>query len=974
MAWGAQARAFDQNTTRVDWPELRALIAGRVPERVLRRLAYTPADELAHLRPQLKALRTQLRAALKTADRAAHDEAYAQLAPLYFAGILCSGEPAEALDWLTSPVLRDAAWQRPDGSLREPNMRRILLSLLLDHRDGAWQRDLACRLAQWLPAAGDPRRWALTDGLAAWCGANPPLSDGYVIGWVRHGCAVSRDHARGRLDVREWFAELGWRPPTRHHSTLLDWLRAQPRLAELIPRLFEVADVGTLLDDTEPRPADPAPGPQSATPEDAASQGAEYGGPAPENEWAAALAAIAAEGAFDRAELLDLSLAKLLRGDRPGNLRGFILLVERLAPDADETAAHLATYIALAARGTGPCARLAQTALRDLDAAGRLGSVTLAEVSKTVLARPERNLVATQLSWVDAAVRRDRASAPELLRAVSAAFAHPAVTVQERALRVIIRHLKHLDAAQTAELHDAAHKLDPLLRDEALRVLGADDAIGTGSSPQTPAPLLRAYQPPAPPRPITSTPELVDLFAAVLADTDAASALDIERVLDALVAEHDRDHAALAEALRPLAARFAAHDLDPWQQRAPSGALRCLLHAVHGEDRRAIAVMDELYGGGQQQAVAPEAALLHRVYELVENLGRVRIPGLLATPTHGDGAIDPEVLRFRLDRYERSAVEPLPCDLEQALLRVPAEDAQALLASRPSLATPAGKELAALFAWGEGALPFFERFVIRRARSAHVRERAAGSDAHLGAVEVPRIAPRFCASHELIAAADRPPSPIGVLARVPDPDEANLFAWNGSSTYAALWPSLLPFHPEVVAAHAIPALYQQANDTARDRNGLLPLLAATAGWPGPVTHLALAYGLAAGRPENRAAAVDALVALAARAMLDARALGALCGELWAGRMIKPNRLLHALDAAAQTGARREVYTVASAALPALAPQPATRGLADLLVLAADCARAAQVRDQIPELAGLSALEKPSRVAAEARRLRRILGH
>ena len=67
-----------------------------------------------------------------------------------------------------------------------------------------------------------------------------------------------------------------------------------------------------------------------------------------------------------------------------------------------------------------------------------------------------------------------------------------------------------------------------------------------------------------------------------------------------------------------------------------------------------------------------------------------------------------------------------------------------------------------------------------------------------------------------------------MLARIPDPDDVNLFAWNGSSANAALWPSLLPFHPEVIAAHAIPVLYQQANDTARDRNALLPVLAETA--------------------------------------------------------------------------------------------------------------------------------------------------
>ncbi|MBS2967162.1 hypothetical protein KGA66_29305, partial [Actinocrinis puniceicyclus] len=213
--------------------------------------------------------------------------------------------------------------------------------------------------------------------------------------------------------------------------------------------------------------------------------------PGAENEWAGALALLANEGTLERAELLDRCLAKLLRGDRPANLRGFGLLTERLAPDNDEVASRLATYVALAARGAGPCARLAQNALRELDDAGRLGSVTLAELSKAVLARPERSLVAAQLSWVDTAVRRDSSRAPELLNATSAAFAHPAVTVQERALRVVIRHLRHLDTTQTAALQDAARQLDAVLRDEATRVLGGNAT--TAAASQTPPALLPPY-------------------------------------------------------------------------------------------------------------------------------------------------------------------------------------------------------------------------------------------------------------------------------------------------------------------------------------------------------------------------------------------------------------------------------------------------------------------------------------------------
>lgn len=967
MAWGSGARAFEESAARVEWSELRALIAQRIPEQVLRRLAYIPADELTHVRPQLKALRAELRAALRSGDEAAHDTAYAQLAPLYLAGILCSGDPAETLDWLTSPVLRDAAWQEPDGTWHEPQMRRILLTLLLEHRDRDWQRDLAGRLARWLPPGGDPRRWQLVDGLTAWAGATPTASDGYVIGWARHGSAVSRKHARGRLDVREWFAELGWRRPAPHYATLVDWLRAQSRLDELVPRLFEVSDIGIEFSNTEsddtplasPAPADDAPALETPALD--------------RNEWPGALAILAAEGTLDRDELIDRCLAKLLRGDQPENLRGFVLLTHRLAPNVDEIAARLATYVALAARGATPSARLAQSALKDLDDAGRLGPVTIAEVSKAVLARPETSLVIAQLSWIDAAVLRDRAAAPALLRALACAFSHPVVTVQERALRLVMRHLRHLTVKEIAELHEAARELDASLRDEALRVLGGD-VDGMLSAAQTPATLLPTYHPPAPPEPLGSVTDLVELFELILADPSAsADTRTVESILDTAVAEYERDAQNLADALEPLAVRFPPKDFASWDQREVGGALRCLLYALLGQDQRTIAVMNELYADSSPPTAiatataAPDRAVLYRVFELIDNLGRVRIPCVLSTPTRGCGAIDPDVLRLRLERYERTGAAPLPCDLEQALLRIPIEEAQEILASSPLLATSAGKELSTLFAWGEGALPYFDRFVIRRAESAqsvHARTR------------LPRIAPRFSPFHELIAAPDRPPSPITVLSNLPDPDDVRLFASAESGTQTqnalALWPSLLPFHPEIVAAHAIPTLYQQAKDTDRGRNALLPLLATTAGQPGAVTHLALAYGLAAARTQNRAAAVDAMVTLAARRLLDARALGALCGELWAGEMVKPDRLLFAFDAAAHAGARREVFAVVAGTLIALAPQPAVKGLADLLVLGADCARAADVHEDVPEVTALAALDKPTRVVVEARRLYRIL--
>ncbi|MEE1783265.1 hypothetical protein PUR71_10115 [Streptomyces sp. SP17BM10] len=80
----------------VDWAELRALIAGRVPQHVIERLAGIPDSRLRHLRAPLKALLGELRRELASRDSGRYMVAYDQLAATFVAGILCAGTPREA--------------------------------------------------------------------------------------------------------------------------------------------------------------------------------------------------------------------------------------------------------------------------------------------------------------------------------------------------------------------------------------------------------------------------------------------------------------------------------------------------------------------------------------------------------------------------------------------------------------------------------------------------------------------------------------------------------------------------------------------------------------------------------------------------------------------------------------------------------------------------------------------------------------
>ncbi|MFD0530792.1 hypothetical protein ACFQ1I_35695 [Kitasatospora arboriphila] len=152
---------------------------------------------------------------------------------------------------------------------------------------------------------------------------------------------------------------------------------------------------------------------------------------------------------------------------------------------------------------------------------------------------------------------------------------------------------------------------------------------------------------------------------------------------------------------------------------------------------------------------------------------------------------------------------------------------------------------------------------------------------------------------------------------------------------------------------------------------LLPALAEAAARP-PAIHLALAYGLGARHPEDRTAAVDALLVLAARGDLDGALLGHEIAELVALGPVKPNRLTESLRAAADTGAHGTVWSVLVAALPRLLAGEPPRGVGELLAVAADCARRCAARGPIPEVTALAARGGSSRAVREAAALQEVL--
>jgi hypothetical protein len=141
----------------------------------------------------------------------------------------------------------------------------------------------------------------------------------------------------------------------------------------------------------------------------------------------------------------------------------------------------------------------------------------------------------------------------------------------------------------------------------------------------------------------------------------------------------------------------------------------------------------------------------------------------------------------------------------------------------------------------------------------------------------------------------------------------------------------------------------------------------------------VAYGLGARHPEDRLAAVDALLTLATRGQLVPEQMGAALGRLVRGGAVKPLRLAESARTAAATGANSTLWGVLRHVLPVLLADLAAedwarprRGLGDLLAVAAACAERSGARGDMPYLAPTAARRGSSRLVAEARRLHTAL--
>ncbi|KUN16897.1 hypothetical protein AQJ23_42790 [Streptomyces antibioticus] len=818
---------------------------------------------------------------------------------LHVAGAACQTGAAAVANWLAAA---DMSWRQAPPA--------VLIDVLAD-RESDWLADVVHRLAQRPPRAEVP--YALMAGLVRLAACRVPTTPAYVEGWVQHIGSV-------------------W----QRGDTLLARLRKDPHLPQLVAALFETDDIGGTLQ----WPAEEGP-----------------------DSWTGALAQLTAEGALERGAMVRACVSRLLRGGSAADHRGFLRLLKALALTRGEERERTAEWLALAADAPSVVAGYAQSVLGGLALEGELPARQLAEMSGAVLFRTEKKLVRAQLVLLGKVMAREAATADELLPAAAQAFGHEDSDVQERALKLVERHLKKAGPGTRKELASAAEQLIPTLHTRAVASLGAAPAamgplVYEEALPPVPEPVRLA---PAP----ASVAELAEEVGASLVSGGDVAAF--ERTLDGLVRHAHDDREVLVEALGPAVARVWWVTADDERVRESTyfdhyNHLHLVLASLLGKVRTAALRAAVVQGTTGQTCVhsALDRAFRARIAEVAYRMRTDPLPFLLSTPTCSTGLLEPDELVERLIEYRRLGARPSDADFAQALLRVRLGDraAAASAAERAAaLGTEEGDRLAQWLTSGGPQLP------VGRRRTAHARV----------LVECDQL-------EELQDDFPREFRPLGQPVSV---YRERWYCYHWDDAIRPHWLAVLPERRELVAARMLRDLSTVAVEDTRGAAAVLPLLAESGGEAGDAVHLCVAYGLGARHEEDRLAAVDALLVLAARGQLDAALLGADLGQLIRDGAVKPLRLADSLRTAAATGANATIWGMLRHTLPLLLGDLAaggpdgqaarSRGLGELLAVAAECAERSGARGELPHLAGAAARRGSSRLVTQARRLQGALG-
>ncbi|MER5319461.1 DUF6493 family protein [Streptosporangium roseum] len=678
----------------------------------------------------------------------------------------------------------------------------------------------------------------------------------------------------------------------------------------------------------------------------------ERSSPLSATSWLGALAVLGSEGRVSRQMLLDGCVSRFLRGGDAQDLRFFARLHELLEPAYAEVEARARDYLRLLPTAPGPVAELSLAHLRRLD---RLDPADVTEALEGLLFRAEAGLVRAGLAWLDQVVRQAPERADELVPALASALGHQAYAVQERAVRVAVKHARHLGPLGAETLREALAALPPDLGGRLAAAVGGEAAPQEEPEDFTP-PELAA---PEPPGPFPGLPASVAGFAG---ERWAYTWQSGERWPAGFVRFAATDREALRVALSGMARRaaglygreewYAPQDwftamagelVDPGADPGPAGPRR------PGHQARP----DRL--PGERDISRPHRFLLRRYAEVLAALKADALPPLLlATPTAATGHLDPAEFVSRLEAVEAAGAEPLPADFQQALLRLPGTVPPEVVARAGRLTSEAGRRAARRLEDG----PVAPETGVSWRYTENMDDYSFEEREPCAAFHT-RIIPRLRVEPTGLTHIDE------LLGGVP------AGTWGEHGGHLDWWPAVLPSHRDAIAAHYLPHLpHHWSRPEVRPAH--VEMLAAGEGPAGEPTALLLASFLARRDPSE---GVRLLLRMAAAGDLPADALGRQLALLTARTDAKLPHATAGLEAAARQGAYREVWAVIRAALPHLLPRAGQRpgaGVNDLVILGATVARWAGARGEIPELVPFADRRSSSAFTRGCRRLHGLL--
>ena len=548
---------------------------------------------------------------------------------------------------------------------------------------------------------------------------------------------------------------------------------------------------------------------------------------------------------LDRVRLLDVAVRALHSDRASADVRWFVRLHDALDPTGTEVLAAQEAYLGMLTSTVRAVVTSAQKALHPLITDPAFDADGFLAVSPAVLLRPEKALVTTHLTALVAVAGSRPVLAPQVADVVAVAVEHPHPDVRERAASIRDRLTGRPSAVGTPGLLEEGEAADG----------GARDAPGRPA--QVPASRPVPGPEPASVAPVRDVDELVDLFTALL--EDACDVLALERALDGVARLARERPSAGAGALVDRARDVVEAWPGPWQGTSPGADVAALVLAWLDGMRPAEATRYDWLVAPRPRVGLPVSgadslsawwSLRVREVAVLVTQGGGR---LLALPSAEDWTVHQADLAARL--REVPASQPaLPFDLALATLRSAGQ------------VDPRGQ--------GGGA---------RHERTAATASATETSRTARVLVTLQDRLARWSPLWSVVSGPsptveeedtvtvwqdDRPlDTPVGRApgARTLDEvlDRSAPLVLAGHATYVRCthpWGSILPRHPELLAAHAHVVLGAAVTSSRETARGALEALG-QARAPGPVTASALVLGLSAKDPLLRVTAVDAVVDL-----------------------------------------------------------------------------------------------------------------